>query len=181
MLKSHLLETVDGFFNRGGKIMFENSYKIRVSSRAIIIHDNKILLNCFGDGLYYSVPGGGVEKNETLKMAAVREVLEESGLTIDIGELMFTLEYEPLSCNYSYGDGHHISFFFRGFLNSSISPVSASQPDTNPDDETITSVAKWIPLSELHAINLVPKINNELKKYIETGVFEPLFWGENEH
>jgi len=159
------------------KVMFENSYKVRVSSRAIIIDDNKVLLNCFGDGLYYTFPGGGIEKNETAKMAAVREVLEESGLTVDIGELVFSLEYEPHSCDYLYGDGHHISFFFRGHL-TSVAPVIASQPDTNPDDETITSVAKWVPLSELHTINLLPKICEPLRKYVETGVFEPLFWDE---
>jgi len=180
IFESHLLETVGGFFNRG-KVMFENSYKVRVSSRAIIIDDNKVLLNCFGDGLYYTFPGGGIEENETAKMAAVREVLEESGLTVDIGDLVFSLEYEPHSCEYFYGDGHHISLFFRGYLNTSVASVNALQPDTNPDDETITSVAKWIPLSELHTVNLLPKICEPLRKYVETGIFEPLFWGENEH
>ena len=79
--------------------MFEDSYKIRISSRAIIIHDGKILLNCFKDGLYYNFPGGGIEKNETAKQAAHREVLEETGLAVDVGELVFSLEYEPFNCN----------------------------------------------------------------------------------
>ena len=156
--------------------MFEDSYKIRISSRAIIIHDDKILLNCFGDGLYYNFPGGGIEQNETATQAVAREVLEESGLTVDVGKLVFSLEYEPFNSNYCYGDGHHISFFFRCFLNSDTAPINASLPDTNPDDETITSIAKWIPLSELYSINIVPKICEPLMKYIETGVFEPLFW-----
>jgi len=161
--------------------MFENSYKIRVSSRAIIIHDNKILLNCFGNGSYYNFPGGGIEKNEAAKQAVIREVLEESGLTVDVGELVFSLEYEPFNFNYKYGEDHHISFFFRCFLNHDAAPVEASHTDTNPDDETITSIAKWIPLSELHTINFIPMVYEPLMKYIETGNFTPSFWGEDNH
>jgi len=161
--------------------MFEDSYKIRVSSRAIIIHDNKILLNCFGNGLYYNFPGGGIEKNETAKQTVIREVLEESGLTVDVGELVFSLEYEPFNCSYRYGEDHHISFFFRCFLNHSVAPVEASHTDTNPDDETITSIAKWIPLSVLHTINFVPMVYEPLMKYIETGIFTPSFWSEDNH
>ena len=158
--------------------MFENSYKIRISSRAIIIQDDKVLLNCFKDGLYYNFPGGGIEKNETAKQAARREVLEESGLAVNVGELVFTLEYEPFNNSYVYGDGHHVSFFFRCFVDTGIAPVEVSLPDVNPNDETITSVAKWVPLSELHMINLLPKINAPLLDYVKTGVFKPLFWEE---
>ncbi len=50
-------------------------YKIRVSSRAIIIDNDKILLNKFGDGVYYNFPGGGIEENETALEAVVRELL----------------------------------------------------------------------------------------------------------
>lgn len=38
----------------------------RVSGRAVIIEDGKILLNKFRNGLYYNFPGGGVEDGETL-------------------------------------------------------------------------------------------------------------------
>ena len=75
------------------------SYKIRVSSRAIIFNDDKVLLNCFGNGLYYNFPGGGIEEYETAKQAVAREVLEESGLTVDVGELVFSLENNVLIKN----------------------------------------------------------------------------------
>ena len=38
---------------------------------------------------------GGIEEGETAKQAVVREVMEESGLTVKVGELVFSLEYEP--------------------------------------------------------------------------------------
>lgn len=161
--------------------MFESSYKIRVSSRAIILHEDKLLLNEFGGGKYYNFIGGGIEANETAKQAVIREVMEESGLSVNVGDLVFSLEYEPKSCDYFYGNGHHISFFFRCYWNEDIQPKIISHPDVNPDDSTITSVATWIKLSELHAINLIPKIREPLMDYIKTGVFIPSFWSECEH
>jgi len=176
------------------------SYKIRVSSRAIIVNENKILLNCFGNGLYYNFLGGGIEENETAKQAVIREVMEESGLTVNVGELVFSLEYEPKSCNEilkkhgiqadllspvcpcrNCADSHHISFFFRCYLNNDVPPQIPSHTDTNPDDPSITSEAKWILLSDLNEVNVVPKICDPLINYLETGIFTPSFWAECEH
>ena len=176
------------------------SHKIRVSSRAIVVNEDKILLNCFGNGIYYNFPGGGIEENETAKQAVVREVMEEAGFTVTVGELVFSLEFEPKSCNESSNyrgnqadivspscpcrncaGTHHISFFFRCYLNTDIPPQIPSETDINPDDPSITSQAKWVPLSEMSKINLVPKICDPLTKYLETGVFAPSFWAECEH
>jgi 8-oxo-dGTP pyrophosphatase MutT (NUDIX family) len=161
--------------------VFESSYKIRISSRAIIIHKDKILLNEFDKGKYYNFIGGGIEEKETAKQAVVREVLEESGLSVDVGDLVFSLEYEPKSCNYLYGEGHHISFFFRCYLNENFPGTKVSLPDVNPHDSSMVSIAKWINISKLNDINLVPNIHKSLIEYIETGIFNPLFWSECDH
>lgn len=151
------------------------SYHIRVSARGIVINKDKILLNEFGDGIYYNIPGGGVESGETVKDAVVREVLEESGLNVIVGDLIFSLEYEPNKCNFIYGDTPHISFVFRCFLNGDNTIKQPSVPDVNPDDPTITSKAKWIPISSLKDIHYVPYIHQQLTEYIETGKFAPFF------
>ncbi|MDR0850689.1 MAG: NUDIX domain-containing protein [Christensenellaceae bacterium] len=69
------------------KDVFGNQYKvpaedlnIRVGVYAVIIKDNKILLTHQWDG--YSLIGGSVEKGEMIEEALVREVKEETGLTI---------------------------------------------------------------------------------------------------
>ena len=160
--------------------MFENSYKIRVSSRAIVIEGDHLLLTEFGDGQYYNFTGGGIEEGETAKQAVIREVLEESGLTVEVGELVFSLEYEPASSEYSYGKDHHISFFFRCYVDKSAPAQAPSNPDCDPDDATITSTVKWVPIAELKNITMVPAIAEPLLRYIESGMFSPSFWEESE-
>ena len=72
----------------------------RVGAKAVIIQGNKILLNEFGNGLYYNLPGGEVEEGELIKESVVREVMEESGLMVEVGKMLYVLEYEPVSCEY---------------------------------------------------------------------------------
>jgi 8-oxo-dGTP diphosphatase len=38
---------------------------------------------------YWTVPGGSLERGESLQQAGVREALEETGLTIDVGKLAY--------------------------------------------------------------------------------------------
>ena len=57
---------------------------------ALIIEGDKILLIQRGNEPlkeYWSLPGGAVETGETLKAAIAREVLEETHLTVQVGEI----------------------------------------------------------------------------------------------
>lgn len=158
--------------------MFETSYKIRVSARAILLHKDKVLLNNFGGGTYYNFPGGGIEKNETALQVVVREVKEESGLDVVADTFVFALEYEPHHAQNIYGDGHHISFFFRCSLIGEADLQEPSLPDTNPEDPSLISVPKWVPISKLNELNILPHIQKNLADYYKTGVFAPSFFEE---
>ena len=62
---------------------------------AIIIEEGRVVLVKRGhpplEGKW-SIPGGVLEIGETLRKAAVREALEETGLTVEPGELLGVFE-----------------------------------------------------------------------------------------
>ncbi|MFD1363417.1 NUDIX hydrolase [Lentibacillus salinarum] len=54
---------------------------------ALICKENEVLMVNNYDGTW-SLPGGAVEQGETLEQAATREVAEETGLTVKVGEVV---------------------------------------------------------------------------------------------
>ena len=67
---------------------------MRKAVRAIIIRDNKLLVmkrNKFGKE-YFTLVGGGVDFDESNEQALVREIAEETGLTLKKARLVFTEE-----------------------------------------------------------------------------------------
>lgn len=66
-------------------LFLHNSKRVRV----VILYKNSILLQRSSFGHQdWSLPGGGIEKSETPKQAAVREVEEETGIKINEDELV---------------------------------------------------------------------------------------------
>jgi len=150
----------------------------RVGARAVVVHDGKILLNEFGDGIYYNLPGGGVDEGELVTHAVIREVLEETGLNVDVIKMLYVLEYEPVYCNKIYGETPQISIVFECRVIGDTAVKAASIPDQNPDDPNLTSKPVWMPVESLENIEYVPYIHDSLMAFIKTGIFEPSFLSE---
>ncbi len=67
----------------------------RVGVGAIVVRDDAILLVQRDRPPYageWAIPGGGVQWGETLAVAAEREILEETGVVIRAGEVLYTFE-----------------------------------------------------------------------------------------
>ena len=74
-----------------GRIFSDPPERTREASRGIIIKDGKILLTYEKNTGVYMTPGGGLEENETLKECCKREIAEEAGYEIEVGEPFITV------------------------------------------------------------------------------------------
>ncbi len=127
--------------------------------RGIIIEAGKIVLieRKSKDRTYYIFPGGGVEKGETTKEALAREMKEELGIDISIGDFFDEYRYRTPE-----GDIRH-SFYlceeaggvFGTGDGPEYQPGNGYQLDGTHDPVKIS-------LSELPKINLLPVKIKEL-------------------
>jgi len=98
-----------------------------------LVDDGEILLirrgRDPGRGLW-AVPGGKIHHGETMKEAARREMLEETGLEVEVGDVVWVGEYIE-------GDDHLVLIDFAG------SVIGGELRAADDADE-----ARWVPLDE---------------------------------
>lgn len=151
-------------FNLDSKNYQEDYHVIyREASRAIIIKDNKIaMVKSLKEG-FYKFPGGGIWENESQEDAVVREVLEETGLTLkkeSIREYGYTLENRK-SDVYENSIFSQKSFYFF----ADIEDYLLEQRLTD-DERELEFVLEWIDLKEVHRLNSLIEINKD-NRFVE--------------
>lgn len=76
-----------------------NELIFRPAVYGLIVHEEKILLVRHAPTQKYIPPGGGIDKGEQLQTALHREIMEETGITVEIGDFLHVEEdfyyYEP--------------------------------------------------------------------------------------
>ena len=61
---------------------------IKIGVRALVVHDNQVLLIRQHGQAFWILPGGAAERGESLRTSAVREVREETGWTVEAVRLL---------------------------------------------------------------------------------------------
>jgi 8-oxo-dGTP diphosphatase len=111
---------------------------------AIVVHDGCLLLVRRGRGPgagKWAPPGGRVEFGETIRAAVAREVHEETGVAIDVGDLAGWVERtgtDPVPY-------HYVILDFRATVRGAADPIAGDDADD----------ARWVPLDDVVMVDLV--------------------------
>jgi ADP-ribose pyrophosphatase YjhB (NUDIX family) len=120
----------------------------QVAVGAVVVKDGRLLMvrraNDPGAGLW-SLPGGRVEHGEYLGDALRREVAEETGLTVEVRDLVGILEVT--------GEPHYVILDYFAEVSGADEPVAS-------DD---VSDARWVPLDEVATMPCTPRFHETLR------------------
>lgn len=120
---------------------------IRIATRAIILHENKLLLVNAWKGRFdlWCAPGGGAEPHSSLPDNLAREVMEETGLHVSVGEMCLVNEFHD-----PHGSFHQVDVYFRCTI------VSGEVSATWVDPEGIVTARKWASRAEVAQLRVKP-------------------------
>jgi len=126
----------------------------------VILDGDRILLSMRGkppsEGKW-GLPGGAVEVGETVEEALIREVLEETGVTVKPTRLITFLD----SIHRDDDGGvryHYVLFeYLCEYISGEVSP-SSDAPD-----------ARWVNLGELDSLDIMPSTRRFIEKVLAGG------------
>jgi len=137
--------------------MMPEDKRIKIRVAVAIVKENRILLvqHEKGGRKYWLLPGGGVKYAETLAEAGRRELLEETGYEVEIGDLFMVSESIPPDKH-----RHVLNLYFSGKVVSG---------DLRVSPDKVLRDAQWILLADLTHLTVYPPVSRELIAAIETG------------
>lgn len=131
----------------------------RISSYAVVVQQDSVLLMRDKNNYLYTVPGGGVELEESLETGLVRELQEEMGAQIAVGSLLDAKEdwfYHAQEKRFY----HAVLLFYEAKLIGELG---------RPSDPKVTFTG-FVPLAELSFDNTNPLVWEVL---VEAGYLKP--------
>ncbi len=125
---------------------------IRNSAKALILHDGRLLLNrCVSRlGVYYALPGGGQRDGELLTEAVKREVMEETGLTVE--PMRLSAIFERVNDGRDGGAVHKMYFVF---LCKYLSDIPVKEPS---ERDAYQTGMEWLSVDKVMKTSLFPRV-----------------------
>ncbi|SFO08613.1 ADP-ribose pyrophosphatase YjhB, NUDIX family [Roseovarius lutimaris] len=121
---------------------------IRLATRAVILHDNRLLLvNAFPghQSDLWCAPGGGAEVGASLPDNLKREVFEETGLRIRVGPPCLVNEFHQPETGF-----HQVEVFFRCTI------TDGTLSDDWQDPEAVVNRRRFVTEEEITGLRVKP-------------------------
>ncbi|TCL08174.1 ADP-ribose pyrophosphatase YjhB (NUDIX family) [Shimia isoporae] len=137
----------------------------RLAARALILRDNKLLLvNAYPDGKsdLWCAPGGGVEKHASLTENLIREVHEETGLTVSVGAPCLINEFHDPDLKF-----HQVDIYFRCTI------ITGEITDDWKDPEGVVTQRRFFSRADLSGIAFKPDTLPEAA-WSNAALYDPL-------
>jgi 8-oxo-dGTP diphosphatase len=136
-------------------------YDTRVSSYGLVVDDDRALLALWNESPKpkWTVPGGGLEAEETVEEALVREVEEETGYSVEPGRLLGIHSFWVPA-------GRRLTPTGRGLkvVRAIFDAVIVGGSLTNELDGS-TDEARWIPIVEIPKLPHVDLVDIALEMH----------------
>lgn len=121
----------------------------RLAVRALILdpQDRLLIVNAWPGGVsdLWTAPGGGAELHQSLPENLIREVHEETGLTITVGLPVLVNEFHDPN-----GTFHQVDIYFRCTL------TGGELSDAWQDPEGVVTERRWVTRNELANLRFKP-------------------------
>ena len=120
---------------------------------AVIVEDGKLLLVRRGRGAYqgsWAVPGGRQRRGESMREAVSREVVEETGLTVDVQEVVWAGDIMD--------DGQPPAYHYA------VVDFSATPTGGHLEAGDDAAEVRWVPVDEVRSMRLTPSMSDLLDR-----------------
>lgn len=133
--------------------IFDHNIFENVRTRVIVLHERRmLLLEPHQPGAGWQLPGGGLERNESLAECGEREVMEETGIAVRVSGVAFLREFVvPKYCLLPDTDG--VTYTMEVYLYA-----APTRPQNEPRRENpAAQMPYWTALETVAALPLWPK------------------------
>ena len=115
----------------------------------VAVHNGKILLHKTPSDNFWSLPGGRADIFEMTRQTLIREMIEETGLSVIVGDLLWVVE--------NFFEYNNIRHHEIGFYYSMEILDLENQLDFLSEEPESELIFHWCSLEELHDIRIYPE------------------------
>ena len=149
-----------------------DEYTCDLRTAAVLVKDNRILVQREKDGNEYALPGGHIKIGETLEDGLLRETMEEMGVKIECDRLLWS---EEVFWEWNGRQYHTIAFYYLVHLCDGYEIPDNGEFISQKDNCNV--VLGWMPIEELQNVTIYPEflkkevynLNDSMKHFASRG------------